>query len=256
MGTLRSILEQTTKGFSYKRKMPDVAGGGPIFVSTAGGLKYLFRSMNDIDPSLLNLARDYVKPGDVVWDIGANIGLFSFAAAYFSQAKGQVISFEPDAWLIQLLRRSCSLQNSATTAPVQIVPVAVAETCDLRTFNIANRSRATNFLEGYGHSQTGGVSEKQTVMCVSLDWLADRLSTPHVVKIDVEGAEIEVLKGGTQLFAKAKPIIICEVAEANGAAVFELLDSSGYDIYDGDVDANRRVKVDTAPWSTVAIPRP
>jgi FkbM family methyltransferase len=208
--------------------------------------------MDSIDPTLCALAKEFVHSGNVVWDVGANVGLFSFAAAHHAGPDGRVISFEPDVWLVQMLRRSSSVQPSSS-APVQIVPVAVAESCGLRTFNIAFRSRSANFLSGYGSSQTGGVEDQQTVVSASLDWLAERLPLPDVIKIDVEGAELEVLSGALGLLEKRHPTILCEVSSERSSGVTALLKAKGYRIYDGEVSSVRREVLQSAPWSTVAI---
>ena len=228
-------------------------GGAGIYVSPSAGLKYLFRSMNTIDPPLCGFAKEFVRSGHIVWDVGANVGLFSFVAAHLAGPNGRVVSIEPDVWLIQLLRRSASVQ-SPSSAPVQVIPIAVAESCNLRTFNIASRSRATNFLSGYGSSQTGGVAEQQTVVSVTLDWLAERLPLPDVIKIDVEGAELEVLSGAIGMLEKKHPVILCEVSSERSPQITALLKDKGYRIYDGEVRSAQRQELQAAPWATVAIP--
>jgi FkbM family methyltransferase len=249
---LRSFLERATRRTSFRRSLPTQIGGTQIYVSGSAGLKYLFRPMKSVDPVLCGMAKEFVKNGHVVWDVGANIGLFSFAAAHLAGRNGRVFAFEADVWLVQLLRRSASIQPS-TSGTVQIVPTAVAKACDLREFNIASRSRASNFLAGYGQSQTGGVTERQAVVAVSLDWLADRLPAPDVLKIDVEGAELEVLEGGSNLLKRACPVIICEVCSERSEEVTDLLKRLGYRIYDGDVRPNERREVARATWNTIAI---
>jgi FkbM family methyltransferase len=249
---LRSFLENATRRSAFRRTLPADVGGARIYVSGSAGLKYLFRSMEFVDPVLCRLAREFVQRGFVVWDVGANIGLFSFAAAHLAGESGKVIAFEPDGWLVQLLRRSASIQPSSS-ARVQIVPAAVANSCDLRTFNIAVRSRASNALADYGHGHTGGIAEQQTVISLSLDWLAERLPLPDVIKIDVEGAELEVLSGALGLLQRKSPVILCEVCSDRSRDVSELLSSVGYRIYDGEAIPAKRQEIAAAPWSTVAI---
>lgn len=249
----RRWAERVTRQSSFCRRLPSEFGKAPIYVSPGAGLRYLFRPMAQIDKPLFSLASRFVQPGDTVWDVGANVGLFSFSAAHRAGPSGQVIAFEPDAWLLQLLRRSASLQPQHS-APVQIVPAAVASACDLRHFNIARRSRATNFLSGYGSTQTGGVSERHTVVALSLDWLAPRLPRPDVVKIDVEGAELEVLQGALELLNDVRPLLLCEVCGERSAEVTALLRAYGYRLYDGESTVDAPCEVDAAPWSTIAIP--
>jgi FkbM family methyltransferase len=249
---LRSFVEKTTRRSSFRRALPTQVGGARIYVSGSAGLKYLFRPMESVDPTLCNMAKEFVQSGHVVWDVGANVGLFSFAAAHLAGRSGQVFAFEADLWLVQLLQRSVSIQPS-TSGPVQIVPTAVANACDLRVFNIAARSRASNFLAGYGQSQTGGVAERQTVIAVSIDWLAERLPLPDVLKIDVEGAELEVLEGASDLLKRKGPVIICEVSSEHSKRVTDLLKRFGYKIYDADTQRAERRELVTASWNTVAI---
>lgn len=249
---LRSLLERATRRTSFRRSLPANVGGARIYVSGSGGLKYVFRPMESVDPVLCRLAREFVQRGHVVWDVGANVGLFSFAAAHLAGKTGKIFAFDADTWLVQLLRRSASIQPS-TSAPVQIVPAAVGISCDLRTFNIAVRSRASNSLQGYGHSQTGGIAEQQTVISVSIDWLSERLPAPDVIKIDVEGAEVEVLRGGIGLLRRKSPVVVCEVCSEASREVTDLFKSIGYRIYDGEVLPSDRHELVAAPWNTVAI---
>jgi FkbM family methyltransferase len=223
-----------------------------MFVSGSAGLKYLARPMDRIDPSLCSLAAEFARPGSVVWDIGANVGLFAFSAAHHAGPEGRVVAFEPDSWLVQLLRRSVSIQP-ASSAPVEVVPVAVAQECDLRTFNLSSRSRATNALSGYGSREAGPVRESQTVPVVSLDWCAKRRPLPDVIKIDVEGAELEVLTGARYVLEVRRPVILCEVSTRNSAEVTALLKDMGYRIFNADVSPQSRTELAEAPWSTLAM---
>jgi FkbM family methyltransferase len=209
--------------------------------------------MQQIDPVLLALAQKYVQPKAVVWDIGANVGLFTFSAAHCAGSGGQVFSFEPDSWLVQLLRKSAAIQPR-TSAPVTIIPAAIAEDVSLKTFNIAVRTRSTNFLEGYGGSQTGGVAEKQTVLALSLDWLSQQIPHPDVIKIDVEGAEMQVLKGSLKFFQHKRPILLMEVDGPNTHKVAQFLQTQNYTLYDGEQDIHNQKPLGHAPWCTVAFP--
>jgi FkbM family methyltransferase len=209
--------------------------------------------MDKFDPTLLRLAQEVVGWGDTVWDIGANIGLFSVAAAARAGAGGGVFSFEPDVVLVNLLRQTARMQRDSS-APITIVPVAVAADSGLRSFTIAQRARASNHLTDYGNSQTGGTAETQTVMTVPIDTLAAWLPKPDVLKIDVEGAEVEVLQGAKTTLVGARPLIVCEVSGGNAARVAELLTGMGYTLLDGEKPLTRDAIQFDATWSTVAVP--
>jgi FkbM family methyltransferase len=252
---LRSLLEKASRRTVFRRSLPENVGGAQIYVSGSAGLKYLFKRMTAIDPILCQLAQEFIRPGNVVWDIGANVGLFSFAAAHLAGNAGKIFAFDADTWLVALLRRSSTIQPG-TSAPVEIVPAAIASSpVELRTFNVAVRSRASNALQGYGYVNAGGVSEQQTVVCLSMDWLAERLPLPDVIKIDVEGAELEVLQGARGLLQRCNPVIICEVGSENSRQVGDFLREAGYSLFDGDTEPPR-LKLEIASWNTVAIRAP
>ena len=249
---LRATLEQVSHHFVIRRRLPPPFAAARIYTSSEGGLRYLKPRMDRVDPVLLRLAAEIVRPGDTVWDIGANVGLFSFAAAVAAGSDGHVIAVEPDTVLVQLLRRSSAGQRHAS---VEVLPAAVADECRVARFHIAKRNRSTNYLDGFGTTQTGGVRAIELVPTVSLDWLAAHFPPPDIIKIDVEGAEALVLSGGRRVL-RAHPRIICEVAKENAMAVRDLLIGSGYTLYNGELAADRRHPTAEAPFNTLAISEP
>jgi FkbM family methyltransferase len=250
----RGVAELFTRRLVFRRRMPAEFGAGSIYVSPAAGLKFLCKPLEHADPPLLALARDYVHAGDVVWDVGANVGLFTFAAASRAGPSGKVFALEADDWLIGLLRKSARL-SAPGRAPVVPIGVAVAEECGLREFQLATRSRASNALAGYGHSQTGGFREKRMVVAVSLDWLLEFLPPPAFVKIDVEGAEPEVLQGASRLIDRCRPRIACEVPGQVRERIAEFFFARDYYLIDGDLPLERRTPLSLPVWNTVALPR-
>lgn len=247
---LRSALERASHRVVVPRRLPPPFAGARIYVSTEGGLRYLVRPMAQVDPPLLQLAAEVVRRGDIVWDIGANVGLFSFAAAAMAGREGRVLAVEPDTDLVGLLRRSAA--GAAGHAPVEILPAALSDDLSVARFHIARRNRATSHLAGYGSAMAGGVRSTRLVPTVTLDWLAERFPAPDVLKIDVEGAELAVLAGGTEVLDDG-PTVICEVSGHNAAAVSGLLAAHGYTLYDGDQGLGRRAAVESAPFNTLAI---
>jgi FkbM family methyltransferase len=201
----------------------------------------------------LALVRDFVHQGDVVWDVGANVGLFSFAAASRAGPTGKVFALEADDWLVRLIRKSTRLAAPERSAVVPI-GVAVARQCGLREFQLAARSRASNALNGYGHSQTGGFRETRLVAAVSLDWLLDFLPPPAFVKIDVEGAELEVLQGARRLIDLHRPAIACEVPSESRTQIAEFFFARNYYLLDAELPAARRTPLPLPVWNTVALP--
>jgi FkbM family methyltransferase len=246
---LRAALEHTTHRLVVRRRLPAPFASARIYVSSEGGLKYLARRMSEVDPALLRLAAQVVMPGDTVWDVGANVGLFGFAAAVAAGPTGRVLAVEPDATLVTLLRRSVA--GNPGLAPIDVLPVAVSDELSVARFHIAQRNRATSHLAGFGTTMAGGVRSTQLVPTVTLDWLLDHFPMPQVLKIDVEEAEVGVLAGGPLVLAKM-PTVICEVAAQNSARVARDLTAAGYTLYDGD-QPGERVPTASAAANTLAI---
>lgn len=251
---MRRIAERILRDRVVRRRLPAAFGRVPLYCSPAGGLKMLLSPMASTDPALLCLADRLVRRGDTVWDIGANIGLFSVAAAYKAGRQGQVYAFEPDAWLVQSLRRSAREQPE-TSAEITVVPAAVGGTTGLRRFAISSRARAMNSLAEYADERNGG--ELQTVMAIGPADLIDWVPPPHLVKIDVEGAELELLQAALPMLERFHPIVICEVWPQNRAEVTRILRGAGYTLHDADSAFQNAVDVPPsfaeAPWNTLAI---
>ncbi len=196
-GRMRLLAERLARGRRVRRTLPN---GAAIMVSPDSQLKYL---RGQFDADLVALARDRVKPADMVWDIGANCGVFAFSAGHARR----VVAVEPDPFLVDLLLASSALN----ALPVEVVAAAIDEQPGMATLVIAARGRASNHLEGSGHAQTGGGRSRLNVPTLTLDMLLDRFGPPALVKIDIEGLEMAALRGGARLLAEAKPLLYLEL---------------------------------------------
>ncbi len=251
---LRKFAERISRGVVLKRRLPAEFNRAVIYVSPDAALAYWKPRLGEHDPHLLSLARQQVKPGSVVWDIGANVGLFSFAAAELAGPKGSVLAVEPDIWLAQLLRRSARLARGRGL-DVQVLPAAIADTPGALVLTVAVRGRAANVLEVCGPSiVAGGTRERQLVPTLTLDLLLDVARPPDLLKIDVEGAEIFVLRGATRLLNEIKPIVYCEVDKPRHQEAAAIFKAAGYKLFDGDAAPEQRRELDVCTWNTLACP--
>ncbi len=252
---LRRIAERLGRNVTFVRRLPKRYGGGRCVVSPEGGLRYLRLDLGKVDESLLQLTRCLVQPGDVVWDVGANVGLFTVAASSHAGPKGEVLAVEADSWLVGLLRRTASLRDSQRQSPIEVLPCAVSDHESLARFCIAERARSSSHLEGVGTTQSGGLRSTITVLTVRLDWLLDRRPPPSIVKIDVEGAEEFVLSGATRLLREIRPILLVEVGKERCAAATATLSRARYQLFDGEYSRwFERPPQKECSWNTVAIP--
>lgn len=96
MTAFRRLAERLSRGRVLKRHLPREFGGGSVYVTPDAALRFWRQNLYKADPMLFDAARELVRPGDVVWDVGANVGLFSFATAALAGPTGQVLAIEPD----------------------------------------------------------------------------------------------------------------------------------------------------------------
>lgn len=253
---VRRVLEVLLAPFPGVRRVPKELGGGAIwFTAGAAGLKYWFRRWKNLDPDLVSAAARLVAAGDVVWDVGANVGLFTVTAAGLSGSSGHVLAIEPDPSVARWLERSARDRRNAGLATITPIRAAVAGEPAVSRLEVARRSRASNALERFGATQMGGVRARRLTPVLSLDVILETAPTPQVVKIDVEGAEVEVLRGSETLLRSVRPALLMEVSKANASGVTELLRTAGYDLFEGAVahSGDPVVAVEEAGWSTVAL---
>jgi FkbM family methyltransferase len=219
-----------------KRHLPKDFGRTAFYATPAAALQYWRPDITKVDPFLLSMVRELVRPGKIVWDIGANVGLFSFAAASLG---AEVVAVEPDLWLAELMHRSAQLNK----LPVTVVPAAVSDRAGLSKLYLLNSGRASNSLAGSGCAQT--------TLTVTLDWLLEQFPPPHVLKIDVEGWEYPALRGATKVL-QAQPVIFCEVTDHHNP-IAELLTAANYEFY--AARASDRKALQRPSRDTLAIPR-
>ena len=120
--SLRRIAELASRNRRFVKRLPVRFGRHRVVCSPDNNLRVLLPGDRGWDQRLLRYVDDLIKPGDVVWDIGANMGAFTFAAASKARA---VLAVEPDPFNISLLRQTMALAENAAL-PVTIISVAAA----------------------------------------------------------------------------------------------------------------------------------
>ncbi|MGB0696174.1 MAG: FkbM family methyltransferase [Rhodospirillaceae bacterium] len=229
MITLRTLAERLARGRSLKRTIQVGSVRVPVIVTPDAQLKYLKTGPGAFDADLIALAQSCLEPEDIVWDIGANVGVFALAASVTAKS---VLAVEADIWLAGLIRRSLALPDNAGRA-ISVLPVALDAQDGVAAFYIAQRGRASNALASAGgRTQMGGVREVVLTPTLTLDTLLKTFPPPSVIKMDVEGAEKAVLDGGTTLLRDHDPLLYIEIGKELNEAVASLLLGMGYALFD------------------------
>lgn len=137
-----------------------------------------------------------VRPGDVVFDVGANVGFYSLLASVLVGSQGKVYAFEPLPQNLRFLIRHLELNRVGN--------VSAFETA------ISDRSGVARFQEARNNSM-GKLAESGslTVNTTTIDELVacGECAPPDLLKIDVEGAELAVLQGARQTLATRRPTL-------------------------------------------------
>jgi FkbM family methyltransferase len=155
------------------------------------------------------------QPGGVVYDVGANVGYFSLLAARRVGPEGRVYAFEPVA------RNAAAIERSARANgfhAVEVFEKAVGAADGAADLNLA-RHIGGAMLASVGTPPDWRATVEVEV--VALDGFIDVLGLrpPSLVKIDVEGAELDVLRGLTRTIEAHSPIMIIEIDDANEAGL-------------------------------------
>jgi FkbM family methyltransferase len=164
-----------------------------------------------------NTLVERVHAGDVVFDVGANAGFFTLLAARLVGPFGRVVAFEPLPQAVEFLERHVALNRAEN---VRIVQAAVS-----------NREGSALFRdEAFTMGRVTDDGELR-VRLVALDSLcnAGELPRPDVLKIDVEGAELQVLEGAQQLLRERRPTILLSThGRASHEACCRFLEDAGF----------------------------
>jgi FkbM family methyltransferase len=252
---IRRLAECLSRGIVLRRHLPPKFGRLPIYVSPEAGLRYWW-AISEVDPLLFSMAEELVKPGAVVWDVGANVGLFTFCAAALSGKSGFVLAIEPDFWLAQLITRS-SLgvkMDRHLCSEVKVLCASISDSNRISELQVAERARASNHLvETGGSTQAAGSRYSQPTVSLTLDFLLKYFPAPSILKIDTETHESRVLKGAERMLNEVRPTIWCEVSKENSLEVTDLLHTAGYQLYGAETLPHE--PTDRAWFQTLAICR-
>jgi len=146
----------------------------------------------------------------VLWDIGANVGIYSCYAAKLKNCK--VFSFEPSVFNLELLARNIQLNNLGNL--ITIVPIPLTDKLMNSKLNMTTTvwgGAMSTFHENYGHD---GRIEKFIfsipTIGISMDYATKflKISQPDYTKMDIDGIEHLVLNGGANVLSKTKSILI------------------------------------------------
>lgn len=151
---------------------------------------------------------ELLEPGDVFFDVGANIGFFTLVASRFVGDRGGLYAFEARA----SIAKSAEKNFRRNGLDAIVIPVAVGDSNGTTTLLVAEHPGGSTIEQ----SKAVTTLRVQSVDLVTLDHLVEsgRVRVPDVVKIDVEGAEPAVVRGMHSTLERHRPIVLFELDDA------------------------------------------
>jgi len=156
----------------------------------------------------LSMLRSVIKRGDNILDIGAHIGTFSLPFSMFNHREGNIYSFEANPNNFSLLAENIRLNNLGDV--ITATNAVVSKEADLEF----SGSLPDGGNSGMFYFKTGSESSESPVTSVNIDaWHAQLTEGKQInlIKIDVEGAELSVLKSCQEVINKYKPVLYIEI---------------------------------------------
>jgi FkbM family methyltransferase len=164
-------------------------------------------------------------PGSTAIDIGANVGLVTVALARAVGPAGRVLAVEPFPENVRRLIANINLNNLRN---VEIFPFALAEQRREVSLKIGADPAVhsiTNVFQGWKTEDAVSVETRTLDEC----WIEAGRPVVSVIKIDVEGVELAVLRGGERLLARDQPTMMIEIADSQSLTALQVhLEKFGY----------------------------
>lgn len=148
------------------------------------------------ESAVASFLRSRVKPGDLCFDIGANVGIYALQFAHWSAPNGRVIAFEPNPEACAALTKHLTMNGLSTRATVE--PLAVGDQdCDVTLYAVGADSRSRLRTP---NDQIADRAITSTVRMIRLsEFSRQNALVPNWLLIDIEGLEFAALRGASDL---------------------------------------------------------
>lgn len=234
-GPVRQFLKRNHPGFvdSIYRELTRRTSDAPVDVKVQSGplagrqfccsLRHQ-RScyLGNFEPAKEQALAEFLRPGNVLFDVGGHIGYFSLIAASIVRPSGVVVAFEPAPVNIPQFERNLAL-NPDLAAIVRLEKRAVSDVSGIVAFEGGDNSYV-------GHLASDTSTSIVEVPSTTIDeYRAMSGLTPDFVKIDAEGAEIRIFEGMSRTLAEVRPPLLVEIHDRDCYdALIRMLDRYHY----------------------------
>lgn len=193
------------------------------------------------DPDTWRAIAAHLPVGGTFVDVGAHMGHCSLMAAALVGSEGLVVAIEANPEMVQQLSRNIQ----ASGADIKVQAIACSDSERLLDLYVAPRANSGSSSISHVNASLGGPLQRSyPVQARTLDAVLKGLNVSRVdvLKIDVEGAELQALHGAKETLANYRPVLVIELDDhllsamgANSAEIRSLLAAYGY-VFDGTFD--------------------
>ena len=207
------------------------------------GIDFSIHLLGGFEPNTLNLYRNILKPGDTVLDIGANIGSHTLPLARIVGETGRVIAFEPTRYAIGKMSANIGLNKELANRISVNQIMLVSNEGDTLESEIYSSWPLFEPSKNVHHEHLGKLMNTDGAVAMTLDQAVKQLQIEKInfIKIDVDGHEYSVLKGGKETLLTHRPKILIELApylfdpeSRQFEHMMDLFLTLGYSLYDAD----------------------
>jgi FkbM family methyltransferase len=199
MRWIRRIYERMLSMFTFGRGLPRLINGEDLI-----RISVHHRYVDEVyEPEVFELLKREVKKNDIIFDVGAYIGIYSIILSRYLGENGRVYAFEPAPDSVSLLEKHLKMNHAGEK--VEVLPYGVGERCGSRQlFSMGGHIQNSFSSTAFGRSAETNMLK---VSVVSLDaFCAQRSIQPAWVKVDTEGWELPVLRGAKGLFSTDRKV--------------------------------------------------
>jgi len=186
-----------------KQKKPVKVEEYKIFLDENDSLGILNKKNFYENNKQAEIMKKFVKKGDVVMDIGANIGIYSLLLAKIVGNKGKVYSFEPDPKNFKILKKNIGINKYKNIIPIK---KAISNKTGKTKLFIAEFNKGDHRI--YPSDEKRKFIEIETISLN--DYSKNNKDKIKFIKMDIQGAEVLAFEGGNSFFKKQKPVILQE----------------------------------------------
>ncbi len=223
--------------YEWRRSSPYCLSycGYRVLYEKGDGLAHHLSSGYRFEPDVIKCAASMLRPGDIVFDVGANIGLISLAI-HRKVPKTMIHCFEPSPYPYRMLKKT--IRENALQKYFIPWNVGVYKNTGELTFHVHATKDALG--DGIKDTHRAGETEPINIRVTTVDWFVaeHRIPALALIKVDVEGSELSVLQGAKQTLKKYRPAILFEANPKNVQTynlrvndIYRFLSSMDYSVY-------------------------